>query len=74
MNFGLIEALEKGLKEPAAELNRRLDKLTEAVDLLNELQQTTNRLLAVLVEQGQKPPATPKERQVRSQLQGEKRR
>lgn len=64
MNFGIVEALEKGLKQPATELNRRLDRLVEGVDALVGLQKTTISLLDDLVELGQK--ANPRAHQSKS--------
>lgn len=48
MNFGLIEALEKGLKAPAEELNKRLDRLIDLLEGMTHEQRETNRLLTEL--------------------------
>lgn len=53
----VTDPLTGQLNENFRELMLPLQRIQEAVELQNELTQTTNRLLAALVEQGARPGA-----------------
>lgn len=66
MNFALKEVFDpiaRELRASGVALNERLDKVVEGLTVLVELQQTTNRLLAKVVEQTELAKPVPKKPQ-----------